>query len=116
MGRRLIPLNYLKCRGFMHAWEEFIPVGKRKAMGDRASFVCVCCGTERHDVYDTYGVIATREYVYPSDGYPGDLPMRDAKVLYLKRVRERREEARYPEEVVPLRLVSGSAPGPPQRW
>lgn len=94
MAKRKIPLEYLKCRGFLHAWEEFIPVGKRKQLfGDRVSLRCVTCTTERHDIYDTYGVIQAREYVYPDDYPGGEVSVRDAKLLYMKRIKERKHSA-----------------------
>lgn len=66
-----LPVEWLKCRAFGHAWEEFVPVGKRKPdFGFRISLLCTSCGMERHDVLDTNGNLATREYVEP-DGYYG---------------------------------------------
>lgn len=102
---RHTPTEFLKCRGFLHSWDEFVSVGKRKQLfGDRVSLLCVSCGSERHDIYDTYGVIQARDYVYP-DGYPGSLPMREAKLLYLKRKKDRRTSALRPGEATPLRAV-----------
>lgn len=66
-----IPVEYLKCRSFGHAWDEFVPVGKRPGIGFRFSLVCVSCGMERHDGIDVNGNLATREYVQPK-GYKLD--------------------------------------------
>lgn len=94
-----IELEQLKCRGFLHTWEEFIPVGKRRAYGDRVSLLCVSCGAERHDIYDTYGALNGREYKLP-DGYPSHLSMRDAKLAYLKRMKERGRTASRPGRIL----------------
>lgn len=61
-------LEYEKCRVWGHAWEDFIPHGKRPAgWGSRFSLRCVRCTTERHDVIDSLGDLSAREYVYPDD-------------------------------------------------
>lgn len=61
-------LEYERCRVFGHAWEDFIPSGKRPAgWGSRFSLRCVRCTTERHDVIDALGDLAERQYVYPDD-------------------------------------------------
>lgn len=64
-----LPTDFLKCRTFGHAWEEYVPVGMRKpTFGFRYSLLCASCGTERHDLIDTNGGLVQREYRYP-DGY-----------------------------------------------
>ena len=66
-----LPLEWLKCRAFGHAWEEFVPVGKRKPpYGFRISLLCTSCNMERHDILDTYGRLASRKYDAP-EGYYG---------------------------------------------
>ena len=68
-----LPVDYLRCRAFGHAWEEFVPRGKRKPeFGFRFSLLCTSCTTERHDLIDTLGQVVAREYVYP-DGYQLDV-------------------------------------------
>lgn len=83
---RSLPLPWLKCRAFGHAWEEYVPVGKRKPeFGFRLSLSCSSCGMERHDILDTYGHLATREYVAP-DGYYdiGRWPRADFRLAYYR--------------------------------
>lgn len=58
-----------RCRSFGHAWDDFTPIDKRPPpFGWRLSLRCVRCTTERHDIIDRLGRVASREYVYP-DGY-----------------------------------------------
>lgn len=62
--------EYLKCRNWRHAWEDFLPgVGDRKPApyGRGMSLRCTRCTTERHDCYDSRGELASRSYVYPKD-------------------------------------------------
>ena len=67
-----LPVPFLRCRAFGHKWDEFLPVGKRKAeWGFRLSLLCVSCGTERHDLINATGSVGGREYVYP-EGYQLD--------------------------------------------
>lgn len=68
-GRRsLLALEYEKCRTWGHAWEDFIPHGKRPSdWGSRFSLRCERCHTERHDVIDALGRLSTRHYDYPED-------------------------------------------------
>jgi hypothetical protein len=64
----MLRLDYEKCRTWGHAWEEFIPHGKRPpGWGMRFSLRCSRCGCERHDVIDSLGELSTRQYVYPDD-------------------------------------------------
>lgn len=82
-----LPLEFLRCRAFGHRWEEFVPVGKRKPeFGFRFSLLCTTCGAERHDVVDTNGYVAAREYQYP-DGYQLDTPTdrAECRLLYHQR-------------------------------
>lgn len=83
------PTPYLKCRTFGHIWDEFIPVGKRKPeFGFRFSLLCITCGSERHDLLDTNGAVAARQYVYPDGYYLGFRLVRaDARVIYNQRKR-----------------------------
>jgi len=64
----LLALEYEKCRTWGHAWEDFIPMGKRPAnWGSRFSLRCERCHAERHDVIDGLGRLSTRHYDYPED-------------------------------------------------
>lgn len=66
--RALLRLEYERCRVFGHAWEDFIPAGKRPpGWGHRFSLRCIRCTTERHDVIDALGDLSERQYVYPDD-------------------------------------------------
>jgi hypothetical protein len=69
VARRLtLRLEYEKCRVWGHAWEDFIPMGKRQpGWGNRFSLRCVRCTTERHDVIDALGDLSQRTYEYPED-------------------------------------------------
>ena len=67
-SRVSLRLEYEKCRVWGHAWEDFIPDGKRQpGWGSRFSLRCVRCATERHDVIDHLGDLSQRQYVYPDD-------------------------------------------------
>jgi len=55
----------LMCRTVAHQWDEFTPINKRPpSFGWRMSFRCLRCGAERHDIYDSFGDVASRQYVY----------------------------------------------------
>lgn len=65
LGDRVLLCHALRT----HALEPFAPVGmERPAFGARVSFSCTRCGTERHDIIDTFGRIIGRRYIY-QDGY-----------------------------------------------
>ena len=67
-SRLKLSLEYEKCRTWGHAWEDFIPHGKRPSgWGSRFSLRCVRCATERHDVIDSIGQLSSRQYEYPED-------------------------------------------------
>jgi hypothetical protein len=81
--------DYLVCRTFGHAWEEFVPVGMRKPVtGYRMSLHCHTCGTERHDSIDVNGNVGSRRYYYP-EGYKlgGKFKRNEARRVYRKRRR-----------------------------
>jgi hypothetical protein len=59
--------EYLRCRTWGHAWEEFVPHGTRPHWGELFTLRCVRCATERHDVINAYGALGQRHYVYPHD-------------------------------------------------
>lgn len=83
------PTPFLKCRTFGHAWDEFVPVGKRKPeFGFRFSLLCISCGMERHDLLDVNGAVGARQYVRP-EGYKLDfrLPRAEARVEFTSRRR-----------------------------
>jgi hypothetical protein len=69
MPRRLdLSVEYVQCRTWGHAWEDFIPDGKREpGWGHRFSLRCVRCATERHDTIDSLGRLSVRTYEYPED-------------------------------------------------
>lgn len=64
----VIPLNYLRCRSFGHAWDEFEDNSWEPSFGFKLSLLCTSCGTERHDIIDTTGGLAYRRYI-PAPGY-----------------------------------------------
>lgn len=65
---RDVPTKYLICKTFGHAWEEFIPVGKRKpSFGFRFSLLCVTCESERHDLLNQKGELLERAYGRPDE-------------------------------------------------
>lgn len=64
-----LSLAFVECRTWGHAWEDFIPNGKRPTgWGSKFSLRCARCAAERHDTIDSLGRVGTRHYVYP-DGY-----------------------------------------------
>lgn len=81
-----LPLDYLRCRAFVHHWEEFVPRKRKPSFGFRISLLCTSCGTERHDIIDTVGGLADRQYTYP-DGYQLEAPTDkgEARLLYEKK-------------------------------
>lgn len=91
MSLRGYPTTFLKCRTFGHTWEEYIPAGKRKPeFGFRFSLLCTTCNMERHDIADTNGNLATRQYVQPDGYYLGyTLPRDEARVAYKRRKRKK---------------------------
>jgi len=94
-GRRaLLLVEYEKCRIWGHAWEDFIPSGKRPSdWGARFSLRCERCHTERHDVIDVLGNLSTRHYDYPEDYRMSadETPSREALRLdLLKQIHGRR--------------------------
>lgn len=61
--------NMLKCKLLGHAWDEFLPMKKPARFGDRISFLCVRCQSERHDIVSwVNGDLLQRSYIY-TDGY-----------------------------------------------
>jgi hypothetical protein len=68
MARINLSAEYERCRTWGHAWEDFVPFGKRpQGWGMRFSLRCIRCTTERHDLIDTLGQLSSRQYVYPDD-------------------------------------------------
>jgi hypothetical protein len=62
--------QFLRCRTYSHAWDEFSPIDLEAPWyGWRLSLRCARCGAERHDniSYGT-GEVMGRRYIYP-DGY-----------------------------------------------
>ena len=60
--------DMLKCRVYMHAWDEFYPddLGT-PIIGWRLSLRCTRCSTERHDLIGRTGALEGRRYIYPDD-------------------------------------------------
>jgi hypothetical protein len=66
----LLELNeqMLRCRTLGHSWDDFIPMMKAPEFGERLSFRCVRCTTERHDICSWVdGSLIQREYRYPDE-------------------------------------------------
>ena len=85
-----LPVEFLRCRAFGHAWEEFVPVGMRKPeFGFRFSLLCTSCESERHDLIDVAGNVAAREYRYMPD-YALDVATDRAEVRLLYEARRKR--------------------------
>lgn len=81
MANRLtVRAEYLRCRTWGHAWEEFIPRGMRVRWGELFPLRCVRCGTERFDVINALGQLGQRRYVHPEDYSlaADETPTRDA--------------------------------------
>ena len=81
------PTQFLRCRALGHAWEEFVPVGKRgPSFGFRYSLFCPSCEKERHDIYGHTGKVIDRSYVDP-EGYalPFRLSRAEARLEYFSR-------------------------------
>lgn len=64
--------EFLMCRTVSHGWEE-VPSELERPEPGYWWFVlrCMRCKTERIDLIDTWGVVASRRYRYP-DGYEID--------------------------------------------
>ena len=88
--------DYLRCRTWGHAWEEFVPQGQRPRWGELFSLRCTRCATERYDVINNLGALGSRRYVYP-DGYQlaaSETPTRDAFRVELASMLKRNAHAR----------------------
>lgn len=98
-----ISTPHLKCRVFLHSWDEYIPAGKRRPpFGWRLSSICTSCGTERHDIIGAAGQLVSREYVYP-DGYLLSFSLSRADARQAYKHRKGRQVARRGDVV---RLIS----------
>lgn len=92
----VVPEDFLRCRTWGHAWEEFTPRGTRPAWGELFTLRCTRCATERFDVINNLGALGSRRYVYP-EGYhlsASETPTRDAFRLELAEVLQRKSRAR----------------------
>jgi hypothetical protein len=59
----------LRCRTLGHSWDDFTVLMRPPAFGERMSFRCTRCTTERHDICSWVdGSLIQREYRYP-DAY-----------------------------------------------
>jgi len=86
--------EYLRCRTWGHAWEEFTPQGTRPRWGELFSLRCVRCGTERFDTINALGALGARRYVYPEGYRIADTLTRDTFRLELATVLKREARAR----------------------
>lgn len=88
--------EYLRCRTWGHAWEEFIPHGTRPHWGELFTLRCTRCTTERHDTINALGALGQRRYVYPEDYSlaKDETPTRDQFRLELAGVLQRDARAR----------------------
>lgn len=85
-----LPVEYLRCRAFGHAWEEFVPVGMgTPSFGFRYSLRCGRCTTCRFDLIDVIGGVADRQYAYPDD-YKLDQPTDRAEIRLVLSQRDRK--------------------------
>jgi hypothetical protein len=61
--------EYVRCRTFGHAWDEFAPIDRIPTVFKYALHLrCTRCTTERHDGLNVRGGVEQREYKYP-EGY-----------------------------------------------
>lgn len=65
--RLALRAEYLRCRTWGHAWEEFIPRDVRVKWGELWPLRCIRCGTERFDTINALGHLGARRYVHPED-------------------------------------------------
>lgn len=65
---RALDRDYVRCRTYGHAWDDFLPMRKPAKFGDRLSLRCIRCATERHDIVSWVdGSLLQREYQHPED-------------------------------------------------
>jgi hypothetical protein len=89
-----LPNRYLKCRGFGHRWDEFVPVGMpAPSFGFRYALRCDSCTTERYDIIDATGGVADRQYAYPDD-YKLDVATDKAEIRLIYEARSRKVRQR----------------------
>lgn len=93
-----MPDQFLRCRTWGHAWDDFAPVGMRPPeYGWRESLRCTRCGMERHSVIDRKDAVSTRSYYQP-DGYArpkgsGKLTSQEKRKMMFERMREQLAQA-----------------------
>lgn len=98
-----LPVEFLRCRAFGHAWEEFVPVGMRKPpFGFRFSLLCTSCETERHDLIDAAGNVASREYRYMPD-YHLDVRTNRAEIRLMYESRRKKTRLARRGDLVAMR-------------
>ena len=69
MARRShVPVEFLRCRTWGHAWEDFVPLNVKVSWGELWPLRCTRCGMERHDTINVHGALGSRRYIQP-DGY-----------------------------------------------
>lgn len=97
-----VDANYIRCRSYGHAWDEFAPVDMYPpTYGWRLSLRCLRCTTERHDNMDFKGKVMGRRYIYP-DGYAQKgVPKTVFREALFSRLRAKLEKANAVGEDIP---------------
>jgi hypothetical protein len=59
--------DFVKCRGFGHAWDEWFPHDVHPTMGFLSACRCMRCGTQRLNTLNVHGGILNRRYIWPDE-------------------------------------------------
>lgn len=59
--------EHLTCREIGHAWNPGGFDNRDKNFGVARILKCLRCPTQRHDIYNTRGMLLSRQYKYPDD-------------------------------------------------
>lgn len=92
MARRWMNLQFVECKTWGHAWEEYDSADTpRRPFRYRMTLRCVRCYTTRADYLDAEGQLIGRQYVY-AEGYRdargAEKPTRnEMRILLIKRRR-----------------------------
>jgi hypothetical protein len=70
MARRWMNLQFVECKTWGHAWDEYNAADNppRGSFRWRMTLRCTRCYTTRHDYLDATGHVVSRKYGY-ADGY-----------------------------------------------